>query len=51
MYFPEGLENTPFKNVFGHKKLKKPPQKVVSEIFLLLPNSSNGRIHVPKCGL
>jgi hypothetical protein len=44
---------------FGHKKLKKPPQKVaylsrnfvVSEIFLLLPNSLNGRIHVPKFGL
>ena len=39
--------------------LKKPPQKVaylsrnsvVSEIFLLLPNSPNGRSHVPKCGL
>jgi hypothetical protein len=36
---------------FGHKKLKKPPQKVDSEFFLLLPNSPNGRIHVPKCGL
>ena len=24
---------------------------VVSEIFLLLPNSPNGRIHVPKCDL
>ena len=24
---------------------------VVSEIFLLLPNSPNGRSHVPKCGL
>ena len=44
---------------FLDKKLKKSPQKVaylsrnsvVSEIFLLLPNSPNGRIHVPKCGL
>ena len=39
--------------------MKKTPQKVgylsrnsvVSEIFLLLPNSLNGRIHVTKCGL
>ena len=39
--------------------MKKPPQKVaylsrnsfISEIFLVLPNSANGRIHVPKCGL
>ena len=38
---------------------QKPPQKVAylsrnsvfSEIFHLLPNSPNGRIHVPKCGL
>ena len=39
--------------------MKKTPRKVaylsrnfvVSEIFHLLPNSPNGRIHVPKCGL
>ena len=44
---------------FANENMKKTPQKVaylsrnsvVSEIFLSLPNSPNGRIHVPKCGL
>ena len=44
---------------FGHKNVKKPPEKVaylsrisdVSEIFSLLPNSPKGRNHIPKCGL
>ena len=42
--------------IFAHENMKKPPQKVAylsrnsifSEIFHLLPNSPNGRIHVPK---
>ena len=48
-----------FFKFFALKKLKKPPQKVaylsrnlvVSEIFFLLPNSPNGRKHIPKSGL
>jgi hypothetical protein len=53
MIFKKFLKN------FALKKLKKLPQKVaylsrnsiVSEISLLLPNSPNDRLHVPKCGL
>ena len=45
------------KSIFDPQNMKKPHQKVaylsrnsvVSEIFLFLPNSPNGRIHVPKC--
>ena len=47
------------KFIFAHENMKKPSPKVAylsrnsvgSEFFLLLPNSSNGRIHVPICGL
>ena len=51
------------KYFFAHENMKKPPKKVaylsrnsvISEIFHLLPtvlpNSPNGRIHVPKSGL
>ena len=47
------------KKILDPQNMKKSPQKfayfsgnsVVSEIFLLLLNSPNGRIHVPKCGL
>jgi hypothetical protein len=47
------------KKIFALKKLKNPAQivaylsrnSVVSDISLLLPNSPNGRLYVPKCGL
>jgi hypothetical protein len=57
------VKNILKKYLFANENMKKTPQKiayfsrnsVVSEIFHLLPtvvpNSPNGRIHVPKCGL